>query len=411
MVTYTFDAYRRHIVEGKKLDNHGGLAPLLEDGTNANIAFAGRSCAELEKRFSGEEKGYYYAGCGHSGGNPDNHKYVEAMVALEGGRTDTHMGLSFASGMAALHTLFMSFPHSSEILYPSTLYGKTIKLLNKFLPERTHIRTKCVENSLDLSAWGKAFTRKTRLVILETPTNPTLTVYPIDMFAALAHKYGAFLLVDNTVPTGALQKPLEHGADFALTSVSKGFSCGQALGGVLVGGKDIMEPVRELWEDTRPIMDARVAVHMHEGLQTLHSRMHKHSENALKFVRFLRDELEIKAINYPFYEGFHGFVVAKAQMVGGGPLLSFEIPGGREEAFRFIDSLKTVPVSPHITANQTIILHPASTIYAKLTPERRALAGIGEGLVRMSIGREDPDLFNYILKDFAEAFHNVFRKK
>ena len=311
--------------------------------------------------------------------------------------------------MAALTALGMTQHKNGCILYSTALYGGTYTLFTKTLPELASVDTCCIVEPFNMDEWERQLSsKKVSFIIIETPSNPQCGIFNIQAFADLAHKYGALLVVDNTVATHALQKPLEHGADIVVTSVSKGLARSRALGGMLTGPEDIIETIRRgWWQATRPIMDARVATLMLEGMQDVDERMMYHSYNALTLATHLENIPGIEWVYYPWLTSHKNSDVAYRQMKAGGPLLAFEYGGSLEETCRLVDALTVPKIAPHITSDRTIVLHPASTIYARVPKADREKVGITDGLVRISAGRESGEDFQRLVEDFSNAANKM----
>ena len=312
------------------------------------------------------------------------------LASLEGGEAC----LSAGSGSQALFNLIFTLTRPGENVVTSlNIYGEGYKQAQSIFPERCGVAFHFVEDPSDLSSWDAAIDSKTKLVWVETPSNPCLFVTDIAGVAEAAHAKGVPLLVDNTTATAALQNPLALGADMVLLSLTK-FLCGNAtvLGGAVVGPEALIEDVR--WNTTEfvgSVLQPFEAWLTLQFLETLSLRMYKHSQNALQIARFLQDHPLVEHVNYPGLESHPQYDLASRQMVSAGGMLSFVVTGGMMGAGKVIDRFGLITHAVTFGTSRTICMHPPTITHEHMTPEEREKAGIADGLIRLSVGLEDPE--------------------
>jgi O-succinylhomoserine sulfhydrylase len=245
----------------------------------------------------------------------------------------------------------------------------------------------------DLHQWKAAVRPETKLFFLESPTNPGLEVYDLQAIADIAHENGAKLVVDNVFATPLLQKPLEFGADVVVYSATKHIDGqGRCLGGIILASQALIdESVHNFLRQTGPALSPFNAWVMLKGLETLPLRVARQTESAAKIADFLARRKGVARALYPFHDNHPQAELAKKQMSGGGTLVSFDMEGGKEAAFRLANALEIVKISNNLGDAKSLITHPATTTHQRLTPEARARLGIGEGMLRLSVGLEDAD--------------------
>ncbi|ROR32717.1 O-succinylhomoserine sulfhydrylase [Inmirania thermothiophila] len=349
--------------------------------TSSSFCFA--SAAEAAARFAGEAPGNVYSRFT----NPTVRAFEERLAALEGGER----ALATASGMAAILSVCMALLRAGDhVLAARGLFGTTTSLLANYLV-RFGVAVDFVPVT-DPSAWAAAMRPQTRLLLVETPTNPLLEIADIAALAAIAHAHGALLVVDNVLATPALQRPLALGADLVVHSATKYLDGqGRCVGGAVVGpealvGKEIFGFLRT----AGPAMSPFNAWVFLKGLETLSLRMQAHSAAAARIAAWLRRRPEVRRVFYPGLEEHPGHALAARQMRAFGGIVSFEVEGGREAAWRLIDATRLLSITANLGDAKSTITHPASTTHGRLSPEQRAEAGITEGLIRISVGLEDP---------------------
>jgi len=318
--------------------------------------------------------------------NPTLDIFEDRIALLENGGG----ALATSSGMAAISLIALySLEAGDEIVVSNHTYTCSFELFARTLP-RFGVETKVVDKPGDFSQWEEAVTEDTEFMFVETPSNPVLFVGDIGKLAGLADSYGTKLIVDNTIATPVLQKPLDLGADIVIESVSKFISGnGTILGGVLVGEDRLIQKIRRLeyiqYGNAMAPFNAWLSL---LGLESLDMRMEKHSDNAMKVAEFLADHDGVQSVNYPGLESHPGHDLAQRQMDEFSSLLSFEVKGGKEEAFEFLNELELIPYATHEGSSRSVICHPASTIFHRLTDEELEEAEIGKNLIRLSVGIE-----------------------
>lgn len=339
------------------------------------------SAAQAAARFSGEEPGNIYSRFT----NPTVRAFEERLAAIEGGARC----IGTASGMVAILSACLALLKAGDhIVCSQSVFGSTILLLKNYLG-RFGVETTFVPLT-DLEAWDKACRGETRMLILETPSNPLLELVDIRAVADIAHKHGAWLAVDNTLCTGALQRPLQLGADLSILSTTKYLDGqGRCVGGAVVGndelvGKEVYGFMRSAGPSLSPF-NAWVTL---KGLETLALRMKAHSDNALELAQWLQQQDKVANVYYPGLETHPQHHLARAQQSGFGGLLSFDIKGGKAEAWRFIDATELVSITANLGDTRSTITHPATTTHGRISQGERQAAGIGDNLIRISVGLE-----------------------
>jgi cystathionine beta-lyase/cystathionine gamma-synthase len=326
----------------------------------------------------------------------------ERLASLEGGEGCVTAG----SGSQALFNLVFTIARPGDNVVTSlNIYGEGYKQAATIFPERCGVDFHFVDDPADPASWAAAIDERTKLVWVETPSNPCLFVTDIAAVADVAHAKGVPLLVDNTTATAALQKPMALGADMVLLSLTK-FLCGNAsvLGGAVVGPETLVEDVR--WNTTEfvgAVLQPFEAWLVLQFLETLSLRMTRHSANAQQVAKFLAQHPRVEHVNYPGLPEHPQHELAQRQMAGGGGMLSFVAPGGMEGAARVIDSFELITHAVTFGTSRTICMHPPTITHEHMTPEERAKAGIADGLIRLSVGLEDPD---DLIADLDQALGN-----
>lgn len=334
--------------------------------------------------FAGRQKGYIYTRMG----NPTIAALERCVAALEGGCN----ALACASGMAAIHTTLVTLLNNGDhVVSSDAVYGPTCTLINSFLT-RLGIQATTVDTS-DLDAVRAALRPNTKVLFVETPGNPTLVISDLRALAELAHAHGVLLVVDNTFMSPILQQPLRWGADVVVHSLTK-FLNGHAdvVGGIIVvRSEHDYARFRNVLNHLGGTLGPFEAFLVHRGIKTLALRMRRHCESALRIATFLEAHPQVKWVRYPWLRSHPQHELAKRQMAGGGGMISFELKGGLEAGRRMINSVRLCTLAVSLGGVETLIQHPASMTHASMGPEARRRAGIGEGLVRLSVGIEDPD--------------------
>ena len=339
------------------------------------------SAAEAAARFSGEIPGNIYSRFT----NPTVRTFEKRLASLE----MAECCVATASGMSAITaTIFGLLKTGDHIVSSRSIFGTTTVLLENIVA-RMGIDTTFVELS-DLSAWEKAIKPETKLLFLETPSNPLLELVDIEALAEIAHKHGCLLAVDNCLSTPALQQPILLGADIVIHSATKYIDGqGRCMGGAVCGTNDVVgEGVFGFLRSAGPTMSAFNAWVFLKGLETLKLRMQAHSAAAMELAVWLQQLPEVRTVYYPGLESHPQYDLAKTQQSDFGGLLSFELNGGKEEGWRLIDATRLLSITANLGDTKTTITHPATTTHGRLTPEQRSEAGISDGLIRIAVGLE-----------------------
>jgi O-succinylhomoserine sulfhydrylase len=355
-----------------------------------------RSAAEAAARFSGAEAGNIYSRFT----NPTVRAFEERLASLEGGESC----VATASGMAAiLATCLGLLSAGDQVVCSRSVFGSTVVLFDKYL-KKFGIEVSYADLS-DLDSWSAAMGPRTRLLFLESPSNPLLQLGDIVALADLAHRHGALLAVDNCLCTPALQRPIELGADLVIHSATKYLDGhGRCLGGAVVGDrKRVGEEVFGVIRTAGPSLSPFNAWVFSSGLETLHIRMREHSRNAQILAEWLAEQPAVAAVHFPGLRSHPQKALAERQQSGPGGLVAFEVEGGREAAWRVIDRTRLLSITANLGDVRTTITHPATTTHGRLTAEERERAGIGEGLIRVAVGLEAVD---DVIADLARGLSN-----
>jgi len=349
----------------------------------ATSSYVFDSAAEAAARFGGEQEGPIYSRFT----NPTVQIFERRLAALEEGEA----ALGTASGMAAIATLFLgTLKQGDEIVATRNMFGSTVNLFKNFLP-RYGIKVRWADG-LTVNRWSELVNEKTKLLYLETPTNPLTDLADIPAFADLAHSVGAQLVVDNCFCTPALQKPLSFGADIVIHSATKYLDGqGRCMGGAVVGSRALIDELTSFMRSAGPCMSPFNAWVFIKGLETLSLRMNQHSANASKIAHWLKDQPDVERVHYPGLESHPQYDLAQRQQKRAGGILSLEIKGGQEKAWRIIDSVKLCSITGNLGDARTTITHPATTTHARISADDRRISGVTDGLIRLAVGLEDVD--------------------
>ncbi len=340
------------------------------------------SAAEAAARFSGEQPGNIYSRFT----NPTVRTFEQRLASLEG----AECCVATASGMAAITATFLGLLKTGDHIVSSrSIFGTTTVLLNNII-DKLGIKTSYVELS-DLSAWEQAIKPETKILFLETPSNPLTELVDIEALSKIAHKHDCLLAVDNCFCTPALQQPIALGADIVIHSATKYIDGqGRCIGGAVCGTRDVVgDGVYGFLRSAGPSMSPFNAWVFLKGLETLKLRMSAHSAGALELARWLEQRDEVERVYYPGLESHPQHTLAKAQQSDFGGLLSFELKGGQEAGWRLVDATQLLSITANLGDAKTTITHPATTTHNRLTAEQRAEAGISDGLIRIAVGLED----------------------
>jgi O-succinylhomoserine sulfhydrylase len=355
------------------------------------------SAEECEARFSGKKPGYVYSRYS----NPTMSMFEQRMAQLEGAEA----ARSTATGMAAVTTALMGQVKGGDhIVAAKALFGSCRWVIEDWLG-RFGVTSTLVDGK-DLNAWKKAARKETKVFFMETPTNPTLEVYDIAAVAEIAHAAGAKLVVDNVFATPIYQSPLTLGADCVVYSATKHIDGqGRVLGGcILASEKFIMDHVHQIIRQTGPSLSPFNAWVLLKGLETLSVRVQRQTETAAAAAVALEGHNKISRLIYPGRPDHPQADIIRKQMRGGSNLIAFEVKGGKEGAFRFLNGLRLAGITNNLGDAKTLVTHPTTTTHQRLTPEQRAELGIGDGLIRFSAGLEHPD---DVIEDLLAALEKV----
>ncbi|ARA94707.1 MAG: O-succinylhomoserine sulfhydrylase [Bacteroidetes bacterium] len=350
----------------------------------ATSSFVFDDAEQARALFAGEAEGHVYSRYA----NPNTDEFVRKLCALEG----VEDGVATASGMAAMFLSLAAFLNQGDHVVASrSLFGSTHQILTRLLP-RWGISCTLVDLSAPRAAWERAMRGNTRMLFVETPSNPGLELADLDWLGSLAVAYSAILNVDNCFATPYLQNPADFGADLVTHSATKLIDGqGRVLGGAVLGAADLIEEVRFMARHTGPAMSPFHGWILSKSLETLAVRVDRHCANALAVAEFLEGQPGVTRVRYPFLPSHPQYELARRQMRQGGSMVTFELAGGYAAAFAFLDALTMISRSSNLGDTRSIATHPASTTHSKLSEEERAAVGITPGLVRLSIGLEHID--------------------
>lgn len=385
----------RAVHAGYQKNEFGALAtPIYQTST-----FIFDSAEQGGKRFALEEDGYIYTRLG----NPTNTQVEDKLASLE----NAEAAVSMASGIGAITSvIWAAISGGDHIVAAKTLYGCTFAFLNhgisRFGVEVTFVDTSDPENV------RKAMKPNTKIVYLETPANPNMLISDIEEISKIAHQTeGCMVVVDNTYCTPYIQRPLDLGADVVVHSATKYLNGhGDVIAGFAAGKQSFINEVRlvGIKDMTGACLSPFDAYLINRGMKTLNIRMDRHCANAQKVAEFLQAHPAVESISYPGLKSFPQYELAKKQMDLPGAMIAFEIKGGLEAGRKLMNSLELCALAVSLGDTETLIQHPASMTHSPYTPEERALCGISEGLVRLSIGLEDP---NDIIEDLKQALDKL----
>jgi O-succinylhomoserine sulfhydrylase len=349
-----------------------------------NSGYVYDSAEQAEARFKGDEEGFVYSRYA----NPTVAMFEARMCALEGAPA----ARGTASGMAAVAaSLLCHLKAGDHVVSARALFGSCRYIVEDLLL-RYGIETTLVDGR-DLDAWVEAVKPNTRAFFFETPTNPVLELVDIEGVCAIAKKANALVVVDNVFATPLLQRPMQLGADIVVYSATKHIDGqGRCLGGVVLGSQEfIEEKLHNFLKHTGPSLSPFNAWVLLKGLETLTLRVERHGASAASIADFLGQRKEVERVYYPGRADHPQAALAKRQMAGGGPMVAFEVKGGKEATFRFMNALQIFKISNNLGDAKSLVTHPATTTHQRLAPEVRAELGIFDRSVRLSIGLEDVD--------------------
>lgn len=353
---------------------------VFEDAEDMRASFAEEKSKNLYSRFS----------------NPNVNEFTEKMVKLEGAEA----GYAFATGMAAIYSTFAALLSSGDhIVSCQSVFGSTHTLFTKYFP-KWNIDTTYFKAE-DAANVEQHIQPNTKILYLETPTNPAIEVLDLEFFGKIAEKHNLIFVVDNCFATPYLQQPVKYGTHLVVHSATKLIDGqGRVLGGVAVGKADLIREIYLFARNTGPAMSPFNAWVLSKSLETLAVRVEKHCDNALKVAEFLENHPKVEFVKYPFLKSHPNYETAIKQMKRGGNIVAFEVKGGIEGGRNFLNRIQMCSLSANLGDTRTIVTHPASTTHSKLSEEERNEVGITAGLVRCSVGLENVD---DIINDLKQA--------
>jgi len=342
-----------------------------------------KNAAQAAARFGNTEAGNIYSRFT----NPTVRTFEERLAALEGGERC----VATASGMGAILTTCLGLLKSGDhIVASQSIFGTSVVLFNSIIG-KFGVSTTFVPLA-DLDAWKNAIQSNTKLLFVETPSNPLTELVDIQALSEIAHQNNALLAVDNCFCTPVLQKPLELGADLVIHSATKYLDGqGRCLGGAIIGNALLLNDIYAIIRTGGISLSPFNAWVFLKGLETLNIRMKAHSESALQLAQWLESLEEIERVYYPGLASHPHHELAKRQQKGFGGIVAFEVKGGKEKAWQVVDNTKLISITANLGDTKSTITHPATTTHGRMTPEQRAAAGIGDGLLRVSVGLENID--------------------
>lgn len=329
--------------------------------------------------------------------NPTVQEFTDRMVALEGAEA----GFSTSSGMSAVFGSFMALlKNGDHLLSCNAIFGSTHTVISKYLP-KYGIEYSYIDAGATAEEWAAAVRPNTKMIYLETPTNPGLNVIDLQLVSTVAKKHNVIFNVDNCFATPLGQRPIDLGADLVVHSATKWIDGqGRVLGGVVVGKKDLIKEIHAFCRSTGPSISPFNAWLLSRSLETLDVRMERHAKNALHIATSLENNPKISSLKYPFLPSHPEYGIAVRQMKNGGGIVCFELKGGLSAGRNFLNNLKMLTLTANLGDTRSIASHPASTTHAKLTEEERLSVNITPGLIRISVGLEHQD---DILNDIIQA--------
>ncbi|MTI31610.1 O-succinylhomoserine sulfhydrylase [Xanthovirga aplysinae] len=373
--------------QSKRTDNREHSTPLY-----LTSSYIFNDAEQARALFAEEEQGNIYSRFD----NPNADEFIKKMTLLEG----TEAGFATASGMAAVFSSLAPFLKTGDHIVSSrSVFGNTHKVISEILPDWGVKST--FTNLTDHKDWENAIRPNTKVLFLETPSNPTLDIIEIEWLAELANKHNALLVVDNCFATPYLQQPAKLGAHIVIHSATKYIDGqGRVLGGIILGSNENIKKVKTFAKRTGPAISPFNAWVLSKSLETLAVRVDRQCENAERLAKHLNSHEEIASVKYPFLKSHPQHEIAKKQMKKGGGLLCFEVKGGVERGRKFLDALQMLSLTANLGDTRTIATHPASTTHAKVPEAERQLAGITGGMIRISAGLEH---YDDILEDIEQA--------
>lgn len=354
---------------------------VFDDAEDMRASFAEEKEKNIYSRFS----------------NPNVSEFIQKIALLE----NAEDGVAFATGMAAVYNTLVTFLASGDhIVSASSVFGSTHTLFTKYLP-KWNIETSYFNISEPETIEAK-IKPNSKILFVETPTNPGVEIIDLAFLGALAKKNNLLLIVDNTFATPYIQNPIDYGAHLVIHSATKLIDGqGRVLGGVTVGNKDLIREIYLFSRNTGSSLPPFNAWIFSKSLETLALRVEKHSENALKVAQFLESHPAVSSVKYPFLKSHPQYEIARKQMKLGGNIIAFELNGGKEAGRKFIDNIQLFSISANLGDTRTIVTHPATSTHSKLNAEELKEANLTEGLIRISVGLEH---IEDIISELNQAF-------
>jgi O-succinylhomoserine sulfhydrylase len=344
-------------------------------------SFTFESAEQAANRFANEEEGNIYTRFT----NPNVRAFEDKLAALE----EAESCIATASGMSAIFAALMGLLKAGDHIVASRdMFGTTIVLLNTIV-NKFNIEVTFVDLP-DIDSWKNSVQKNTKIFLLETPSNPLGDVVDLLLLSSLSKEHNILLAVDNCIMTPALQKPLNLGADLVIHSATKYIDGqGRCLAGAVAGRKEHIDEIRSFCRATGPTLSAFNAWVMLKGLETLSLRMKAHCDNAIKLAEWLQNQGFVQKVHYLGLQSHPHHDIAKAQQSGYGGIVSFEVEGGKKEAFRIINNTEMISITANLGDTKSTITHPATTTHNRLTEDERRKSNISDNLVRISVGLED----------------------
>ena len=358
---------------------------VFEDAEDMRASFAEEKDRNIYSRYS----------------NPTTSEFIEKVCLMEGAEA----GFAFASGMAAVYTTFAALLQSGDhILSSASVFGSTHSLYFNFFP-KWGITTSLFDVNASKAEIVAKIQPNTKVIYAESPTNPGVDLIDLSLLGEIAQEHGLILIIDNCFASPYLQKPLAHGAHLVIHSATKLMDGqGRVLGGITVGRADLMDQVYRFARITGPAMSPFNAWVLSKSLETLAVRVDRHCSNALALATYLESHPQVAQVKYPFLPSHPKYDIAQKQMKAGGAVVAFELKGGLVAGRQFFDAIELLSLSANLGDTRSIVTHPASTTHSKLTPQERAASGIGEGMIRVSVGLEH---IADIQSDIAQALDKI----
>lgn len=355
-------------------------------------SFVFDSAEQMRDTFADQEEGLIYSRYN----NPNTDELVAKVCAMEGAEE----GLATASGMAAVFASMAGLLESGDhVIASRALFGSTYQILTQILP-RWGITCSFVDPA-NIDSWEEKLQPNTRMLVLESPSNPGLALVDLEAAGAFTRAHGLIFNIDNCFATSILQRPIDYGADLVVHSATKWMDGqGRVLGGLLVGRKALLEPIRFFYRHTGPSMSPFNAWVLSKSLETLPLRLERHCQNALALAQWLEQQPKVKRVWYPHLPSHPQFELARRQMLLGGGIVTFEAQGGADGAMQLLNALQLCSRTANLGDTRTIVTHPATTTHSKLPEEERLAVRITPGLIRISVGLEQVE---DIISDFEQA--------